>query len=63
MTNETHSYEDWKAELIRVTAEETKQDPSAIRINDVEAKSWYDDGWPAYYVFRENWGNECDSAI
>lgn len=60
MTNETHSYEDWKAELIRIAAEETKVDPGEIKINDIEAKGWYDDGWPAYYVFRENWANDGD---
>lgn len=63
MDNTTHSYEDWKAELIRIAAKETGQSESAIKINDSEAKSWYNDGWPAYYVFRENWGNECDASI
>lgn len=58
MTNETHSYEDWKAELIAIAASETNQDQSAIKINDREAQEWYDQGWSPYYVFRENWG--CD---
>lgn len=61
MDNTTHSYEEWKAELIRIAAEETGQ--SGIKINDQEAKEWYNQGWPAYYVFRENWGNECDAGV
>ena len=63
MTNESNSYADWKAELIRIAAKETGQSESAININDNEAIQWYNDGWPAYYVFRENWDNECDAAI
>lgn len=60
MTNQTSSYEDWKAELIRITAEETHQFPDSIRINEAEANGWYKAGWTPYYVFRENWQNDGD---
>lgn len=59
MDNTTHSYEEWKAELIRVAVEETGQ--TGIKINDNEARQWYDSGWNPYYTFRENCGNECDA--
>lgn len=52
------SYEEWKAELIKVTAEETQRPASEIKINDVEAKKWYDSGVPPYFTFRETYNNE-----
>lgn len=58
MDNSTHSYEDWKAELIRVTASETNKYESDIKINDEGAKSFYDGGWTPYYTFRETWGGD-----
>lgn len=51
MTNQTNSYEEWKAELIRITAEETHQFTDSIRINEAEANGWYKAGWTPYYVF------------
>lgn len=61
MTNETHSYEDWKTELIRIAIEKTGQNVIDKFVNDFEAMEWYDSGWTPYYTFRETWSNECDS--
>lgn len=58
MTKETHSYESWKAELIRVTASETNTNESEIKLNEEGAKSFYDEGWTPYYTFRETWGGD-----
>jgi hypothetical protein len=52
------SYEDWKAELIKVTAEETGRPASEIKINDAGAKEWYNSGVPPYFTFRENYAVE-----
>jgi hypothetical protein len=60
MTNDTNSFEEWKAELIRITADELKIDPAEVKINEEEARFWYNDGWPAYAVFRENWDSDGD---
>lgn len=61
MNKETHSYEEWKAELIRITACETKNHEHEIVINDDSAMEWYNDGWCPYYTFRETWGMENDT--
>lgn len=60
MTNQTNSYEEWKAELIRIAAKETNQPETSIKINDIEAREWYNAEWSPYYVFRENWQNDGD---
>lgn len=54
------TYEEWKAELISVTARATGQSERMIKINDVEAKRWYDDGFTPYICFRETWNMEND---
>lgn len=61
MTNENHSYDDWKAELIRIAARETGHLVTDKWIHDDTAREWYNEGWEPYYTFRECWGNECDA--
>lgn len=58
MEKETTTYEEWKAELIKVTAKETGISVDGIIVDDAEAKRWYDDGVSPYMCFRETWGNE-----
>lgn len=53
-------YQQWKAELIRITAEKTNQSPESIKINDLEAFQWYNDGITPYICFRETWNMEND---
>lgn len=54
------TYEQWKQELIDVTAKETGRDKSEIKIGDAAAKEWFNDGIDPYYCFRENWNNDGD---
>lgn len=54
------SFEAWKAELIRTTAKETRLQESEIKINDQEAREWYEGGFTPYVTFRETWQNEND---
>lgn len=49
------TYDEWKAELIQITAKETGRPAEEIKLNDTEARAWYDDGVPAYFTFRETY--------
>lgn len=49
------SFEDYRAELIRIAAENTGEPSYLIKVNDAAAREWYDAGIPAYYCFREEW--------
>lgn len=53
-------YLKWKNELIEVTAKETGEDVSTIKINDTEARQWFDDGFTPYQTFRETYSTEND---
>lgn len=53
----------WLAQLYYITANETGLQPSEIKINEQEARKWYDDGATPYQCFRETWSNENDSSI
>lgn len=50
------TYEEWKAELIRITSEETGTPVHEIKIRDSEGMKWYESGTHPYYCFREQWG-------
>jgi hypothetical protein len=50
------TFEEWKQELINETAKHTGRDASTIKIDDREAKVWYDDGFTPYCTFRETYG-------
>ena len=50
------SFEEWKAELIRITAEETGKSANDIRLGE-GAREWYDDGFSPYATFRETYGH------
>lgn len=52
------TYEEWKAALIRVTAEKTGKQEHEIKINDKGAREWYDAGVDPYHTFRETFANE-----
>lgn len=52
------TYEEWKAELIRITAEKTGHKESEIKINDKGAREWFDAGADPYQTFRETFANE-----
>lgn len=52
----------WLAQLYYITANETKLAPSEIKINEQEARKWYDVGATPYQCFRETWGNENDTV-
>lgn len=54
------SFEEWKAQLISVTAKQTGLPESEIKINDESAASWYRDGFTPYQTFRETYSNEND---
>lgn len=49
------SYEAWKKELKEITAKQTGQAISEIKINDGEAQEWWKDGFTPYATFRENY--------
>lgn len=53
-------FEDWKAELIRITARATEQSERRITINDNTAREWYDSGATPWQTFRENWDSDDD---
>lgn len=55
------SYEQWKAQLIEVTAKETGRPAHEIKINDDGARSWFEDGFTPYQTFRETYQNEQDT--
>lgn len=54
------TYEQWKAELIKVTAEKTNQPEYAIKISDDGAREWFDSGATPYQTFRETYQIEND---
>lgn len=54
------TYEQWKADLIVVTADYTGRKESEIKINDEEAIKWFNDGFTPYQTFRETYQNEND---
>lgn len=58
----TISFEDWRAELIRVTAEKTGHPEADVKINDEAAREWYNSGATPYTTFRETWQNENDAG-
>jgi hypothetical protein len=49
------SFEEWKQQLIDVTAEKTNQLATEIKINDANAREWWQDGFTPYATFRENY--------
>lgn len=49
------TFEDWKIELVQIASKSTGTDMCDIKINDQEAKVWYESGWTPYFTFRENW--------
>lgn len=51
-------FEEWKDELIRVTARATGRSERSIVIKDQQAKEWYDSGATPWQTFRENF--DCD---
>jgi hypothetical protein len=51
----------WLAALHYITANETRLQPSEIKINEAEARKWYDMGCTPYQCFRETWAMENDS--
>lgn len=54
------TYDEWKAELIKVTARATGKSEREIRISDGDARMWYNDGFTPYQCFRETWDMEND---
>lgn len=56
----TLTFEQWKAELITVTARATGQSERSITIRDRQAKEWYDSGATPWQCFRENFDNDGD---
>jgi hypothetical protein len=46
----------WLAELSKYLHEASSGQP--VKINQVEARKWYDDGMTAYQCFRETWNME-----
>jgi len=57
------SFDEWKAELIKVTARATGQSETAIKISDPDALIWYNDGFTPYQCFRETWNMENDAGV
>lgn len=53
-------FEEWKAELIRVTARATGQSERSIRLKDDQAREWYDSGATPWQTFRENFDSDGD---
>lgn len=53
----------WLAELYYVTANATGLPATEIKINEVAARKFYQDGFTPYYCFRETWNMENDSSI
>lgn len=51
----------WLAQLYYTTANETKLQPAEIKINEQEARKWYDSGATPYQCFRETWNMENDA--
>lgn len=51
-------YFTWKAELIRITKEKTGE--PVVKINDIEAVKWYNDGFTPEQTFRETWQSDGD---
>jgi hypothetical protein len=41
--------------LVEITAKETGKPKEEIKINREAVKSYFDDGIPPYYCFREEW--------
>lgn len=56
-------YNQWKAELIKVTARAAQKSEREIKINDNEAIKWYNDGLTPYQCFRETWNMENDAGL
>jgi hypothetical protein len=57
------SYDEWKKELIQVTARATGQSEKSIKISEPDAKMWYNDGFTPYQCFRETWDMEDDVGL
>lgn len=51
----TKAYIAWRKELIQITAIETGRQEIDIKIDDTEAREWFESGISPYYCFRENW--------
>lgn len=56
--NNAITFDEWKAELITVTARYAGVSERTIVINDQQTKKWYDSGATPWQCFRENW--DCD---
>ncbi len=52
-------FQRWKAQLIATTKQQLKDagysEPFTFKINDVEAKKWFDSGATPYQTFRETY--------
>lgn len=55
------TFEEWLEQLIVVTADHTGKKESEIKIDEAEARKWFDDGFDPYQTFRETYQNENDS--
>lgn len=49
------TYEQWKENLIAITAKELGMNEWEVKINDTEARAWYESGISPYFTFRETW--------
>ncbi len=57
---EATTFDEWKAELIKVTAGAAGASEKSIKIKDEQAKEWFDSGATPWQCFRENWDNDSD---
>ena len=54
------TYEEWKAELIRITIEKTGCQPYEVKIRDEGTMEWFNSGATPYQCFRETYQIEND---
>lgn len=58
----TQEYQNWKAELVKLTAEKTGCHAHEVNINDQGAKEWFNSGATPYQCFRETYQIENDAS-
>jgi hypothetical protein len=62
-TNTDTTFEVWLAVLYYVTCSKTSESPYNVKVNEREARKWYNDGFTPYQCFRETYDMENDMGL
>jgi hypothetical protein len=60
LTQRVVTFEEWKAELIKVTARALGISERGVKLNDEECLNWFASGATPWQTFRENYNNDGD---